>query len=278
MTPAWPRLGVFSYDYPDVESLIAACHHSGLTTVQLANTLLDDCLAHPEHSATLRATLEAQGISIVGLAAYRNLVAPDQAKRRSSIDYIKRCLQVAPLLGTPVVATETGTLHAENDWIASPENQSAAAWETLYQTLNELVPVAQQHGSILALEGFVNNVIGSYDRMEIMLERIASPHLQMVLDPYNYLTHAMLPESTQRAEEFFQRFEDRFVIAHLKDVSAEGAEVDTPEFGLGVFPQEPYIDFLRTRRPDLPLILEHLPGEHIPAAVTRLQAIIASLA
>jgi sugar phosphate isomerase/epimerase len=61
------------------------------------------------------------------------------------------------------------------------------------------------------------------------------------------------------------------VIAHLKDVSPEGAEVDTPEFGTGIFPQGRYLRFLKEQRPDLPLIFEHLPVEHIPAAIRRVQ-------
>ena len=63
------------------------------------------------------------------------------------------------------------------------------------------------------------------------------------------------------------------MLAHLKDVSVEGAEVDTPEFGQGVFPHDLYLDFLKTRRPDLSIILEHLPFDHIPAAVQRIYEI-----
>jgi len=74
--------------------------------------------------------------------------------------------------------------------------------------------------------------------------------------------------------EFFARFEHRFVLAHLKDVGEQGAEVDTPEFGTGVFPQRMYLEFLRARRFDLPLILEHLPPEHIPAAIRRVDALL----
>jgi len=40
------------------------------------------------------------------------------------------------------------------------------------------------------------------------------------------------------------------VAAYLEDVSQEGAEVDTPEFGHGIFPQQVYLEFLRDERPD----------------------------
>lgn len=276
--PVWPQLGVFSYDYPDVSSLVNACKRYGLTAVQLGSTLLERVMAHPDDIPALRSELEANGIHIVGLAAYRNIVAPNPVKHRAHLEYLKRSLEVAPLLGTPVVATETGTRHAESDWVAVPENQSAEAWEALYETLGELMPVAERHGAVLALEGYVNNVVGTYDQMAAVLEHFPSPHLQMVLDPYNYLSQGMLAESEQATREFLRRFKEHFVIAHLKDVCAEGAEVNTPEFGLGVFPQALYIEFLRNERPDLSLVLEHLPDEHIPVAIERVRAIIAALA
>ena len=84
-----------------------------------------------------------------------------------------------------------------------------------------------------------------------MLDRFPSRHLQVVLDPYNYLARAMLPAAERVTRDFLDRFEHRFVLAHLKDVSADGAEAETPEFGTGVFPQRVYVEFLAERRPDL---------------------------
>jgi hypothetical protein len=90
-----------------------------------------------------------------------------------------------------------------------------------------------------------------------------------VLDPYNYLARALLPAAERVTRDFLDRFEHRFVLAHLKDIDPGGADVGTIEFGTGSFAQAPYIDFLARRRPDLPLILEHLPLEHVPATIRR---------
>jgi hypothetical protein len=74
-------------------------------------------------------------------------------------------------------------------------------------------------------------------------------------DPYNYLSQDLLPNPDLLTGQFHQRFKHEFVTAHRKDVSPQVAEVDTPEFGTGIFPQG---------RPDLPL-------NHIPAAIQRLR-------
>ena len=271
----WPRVGAFSYDFErgELDALIDGFRRHGLTAVQLGRGLLDEALDDPARIAPMRAALAANGIEVVGLAGYRNLVAVDANVRREGIAFLRRCLEVAAEFGQPVVATETGTRNAASDWQSDPANASDETWALLDEALGELLVVAERHGAILALEGYVNNVLATADQLAALLERFPSPHLAVVLDPFNYLSRDLLPEKERFVSGFLDRFADRFVIAHLKDVSAEGAESATPEFGQGVFPHRVYLDFLRTRRPDLPIILEHLPFAHVPAAIRLIHAI-----
>jgi sugar phosphate isomerase/epimerase len=267
----WPRLGIFTYDFGsgEWERLVETCRSMGLQAIQLGRPLLEECLGRPEEIGLHVEQLEASGISIAGLAGYRNLVAPDPAKRRANIDFIARCLELAPLFGTSVVATETGTRHPEGDWTDSPDNWRPETWELLDDAIAELLPVAERSGAILALEASVKNVLRTTGQLTGLLERFPSPHLQVVCDPYNYLSSHLIPARERITAEFLDRFEHRFVLAHLKDVDPGGAEVGTGEFGTGVFPQHMYLEFLGARRTDLPLILEHLPLDHVPAASRR---------
>jgi sugar phosphate isomerase/epimerase len=269
----WPRLGIFTYDFGPGEwdRLTETCRVMGLQTIQLGAPLLDECLDRPEQIGSLVESLEAEGISIVGLAGYRNLVAPDPGKRRANIDFIARCLELASRFGTSVVATETGTRHPEGDWTDSPDNWRPETWELLDEAIGELLPVAERSGALLTLEASVKNVLRTAGQLIGLLERFSSPHLQVLCDPYNYLSSHLLPARERLTADFLDRFEHRFVLAHLKDVDPGGAEVATGEFGTGVFPQHLYLEFLGTRRPDLPLILEHLPLDHVPAASRRVQ-------
>ena len=82
----------------------------------------------------------------------------------------------------------------------------------------------------------------------------------------------ILPAQDRLLDEFLGRFESRFVLAHLKDVGVDGSTTTRPEFGTGIFHHAPLLEFLRTRRPDLPLVLEHLPLEHVPEAIARVDA------
>ena len=113
----WPRFGAFSYEFGrgEWDRLAATFRGYGLETVQLGRALLDECLDRPEQAQALARGLADQGVEVAALAGYRNLIAPDLVRRESNLDYLGRCLELAPQLGTSVVATETGTRSPEGD-------------------------------------------------------------------------------------------------------------------------------------------------------------------
>lgn len=279
----FPRLGAFftaEGPNPDHRPILARFRELGLVTAQLGDPFVADLVARPEQRAAFLADFAAAGVQIVGLAAYRNLIAPDPAQRLANLEHLKGALRLAPELGAFAVATETGTRNPGSDWDPSPENQGPAAWALMLDSVGELLAVAESAGSVLAIEGYVNNVVGRLDQLDTLFARFPSRHLGLMLDPYNYITRDLLPVADLICEEFLRRHADRFVLAHLKDVAPFGADgaavmsgrtdlVGTPEFCTGVFPQQPYIRFLRDRRPDLPVIFEHLPDDHLPDAIRR---------
>jgi sugar phosphate isomerase/epimerase len=264
----WPEFGTFSYDFAAGEwnRLLEAVTALGLDTVQLGGELLVEALADPG--------ARPPDLRVAALAGYRNLIAPDAKERRENLRFIARCLEAAPALGTSVVATEAGTRNPDSEWDDHPDNRREDAWELFLDAVDTLLPLAERYGSILALEASVKHVLRTEGRVLEVLDRFPSRHLQLVCDPYNYVSRAALPGHERTSRALLDRLEHRFVLAHLKDVGAGGAEESTPEFGTGVFDQRPYLEFLRTKRPDLPLILEHLPLDHIPRAIERVRGLV----
>jgi sugar phosphate isomerase/epimerase len=277
-TSEWPRLGAFSRDFAEGEweQLGETFLRLGLGAVQLDGRLLDHCLADHDAAEHGAAVLESFGLRLPALGGYRNMIAPDPAVRSANLEHVRRCLELAPVLGTYVVATETGTMSAEGDWLDSPLNSTERAWDLLYEALEFLLPVAEQAGTILALEAHVKHVLKTRGQLDGLLERFSTQHLQVVCDPYNYTSAQLLAVQEEATERLLDRFEDRFVLAHLKDVDPRGAEVGTVEFGTGAFAQRPYLEFLRTRRPDLGLITEHMPLGHVPDVRRRLDELAAT--
>jgi sugar phosphate isomerase/epimerase len=257
----WPRFGAFSYDFEAREwnRLQEAFTRLGLEWVQLGGELLVEALADP--------SVAEHDLQVAALAGYRNLIAPDAATRRENLKFIARCLETAPALGTWVVATEAGTRNPDSEWADHPDNRGEEAWSLFLDAIDTLLPVAERAGTVLALEASVKHVLRNVSRVLDVLDRFPSRHLQLVCDPYNYVSSDLLPAQERHTRELLDRFEHRFVLAHGKDVGPGGAEESTPELGTGVFDQRPYLTFLRERRPDLPFVLEHLPFDHVPAAM-----------
>jgi sugar phosphate isomerase/epimerase len=210
---------------------------------------------------------DANGLRIAALSAYRNLVAPEP-----DLAFVRRCLELAPALGSWVVATGAGTRSAEHDWADHPDNWRRETWDLFEAAVEQLLPVAEASGSVLALEGAWMTALRTLSQVLDVLDRYPSPNLQLVCDPYNFVSYELLPAQSSFLDEYLTRFESRFVLAHLKDVGVDGQRTTRPEFGTGVFEQRPYLEFLRRRRPDLPLIFEHLPLDHVPAAIERCRA------
>ena len=276
-TAQWPRFGAFSSEFGggEWERLVETFAEHGLEAVQLMGPLLDECLDDVGRAESGRALLEERGIGITGLGGYRNLVAQGPEVRRANVEHVRRCLEIAPALGSYVVATETGTMSSHGDWSDSPKNSSEEAWGLLYDALEALLPVAEEKDVILAVETYVGNVLKTQGQLTGLLGRFPSQHLQVVCDPYNYLSRDLVPVQERATNKLLDLFEPSFVLAHLKDVSPDGAQAGTPEFGTGAFSQGPYLEFLRTRRPDLDLIAEHVPLEHVPAVRRRVDKLLA---
>src|SRR5437764_600927 len=94
----------------------------GLGAAQLGGELLDRSLADDGYAAEGRTVLEARGLRIPALSGYRNLVAPDASARAANLDHLRRCLELAPTLGTWVVATGSGTRSTAHDWADDPDH------------------------------------------------------------------------------------------------------------------------------------------------------------
>ena len=147
-----------------------------------------------------------------------------------------------------------------------------------YRALEEILPVAERHGTVLALEPFVNNVVATLDDVDDVMRRDPTVALGLVFDPFNLISSELLPLSAAISAEFRRRWSHRFAIEHLEDVSACGAEIDTPAFGEGVFPHSAIFPFLRDVRPDLVVGLEHINMKRIPVAMQRFRALEAIVA
>ena len=284
-------VGIFNgyYPYPLQES-IERIKKDGFTCVQLDLTFkgmdLSPEALTKEKCRTIRDAFREANLPVVAVSGYTNLVHPDPEKRKRNVSGLKRILQFARDLGSPYVVSETGTYNAESDWVWDPNNGTEEAYQEVATQIEGLAKFAYEHGAVFLVENYVNNVIGSVDRLARLFADIDHPGLGLLLDPTNYFTDTNIGRVDDEINRIFDTLGPRVKLAHAKDckpaedTSEKHADIDATEAhsfrgsgavelpapGLGILNYDLYLQRLYKLHPNIPIIIEHLDESDIPRA------------
>jgi sugar phosphate isomerase/epimerase len=267
------KLAIFTGVYAGLP-LEEACKRikaDGFSGVALEGNFADvrfDPLA-PDWEAAKKITdcLERNGIKVVGLYGYYNVVAPNAGNRKRGEQRMQFLIENWKRLGSNNISTETGTLNTESEWSDSPENATEAAYQQCRASLEKFATMAEKTGAVISIEPYWKNVIGSAQRAERLFHDIPSPALKLVMDPCNYFHKAELSQMQPMLKDIFQRVGERTVIAHAKDVKAAPNADDTelPAAGRGVLDYPLYLRLLAQLDREIYLAVEHLTLAEVPA-------------
>ena len=268
------KLAIFTGVYAGLplEEAAKRIKADGFNVVVLEGIFADvrfDPLA-PDWDAAKKITscLDRNGINVVGLYGYYNVVAPNQETRRRGEQRLRFLIENWKRLGSNNISTETGSLNAQSEWNDSPENATEAAYQQCRTSLEKSVRLAEKTGAVISLEPYWKNVISSAERTQRLFADIPSPALKLVMDPCNYFRKADLARMQPMLEDVFQRVGKQTVIAHAKDVKAAANADDTelPYAGKGVLDYALYLRLLAQLNREMYLAVEHLTLADVPAA------------
>lgn len=284
-------VGIFTGYYPyTIDETITRIKAGGFNCVQL-DVSFKDCDAAKEPLTKAKANLirdkfRDADLPIITVSGYTNFVHPDPEKRRANIEYLKMMMRFARDLGCPYVASETGTYDPESDWVWHDKNGTEAAYEEAIGIIRDLASYAADCGATFIIENYVNNVIGSVDRVDRMFRDVGSQNLGLICDPTNYFDDSNIDDVQGTLRSIFDRLSSHMVIAHAKDckraldLSEKHAAIDAdeshtfrgsgsvelPAAGLGVLDYDLYVRLLAKDHPNIPLIIEHLDENDIARA------------
>jgi sugar phosphate isomerase/epimerase len=267
------KLAIFTGVYAGLP-LEEACKRikaDGFSGVGLEGNFADvrfDPLA-PDWQAAKKITdcLDRNGIQVVGLYGYYNVVAPDPENRKRGEQRMQFLIENWKRLGSNNISTETGTLNTESEWSDSPENATEAAYQQCRASLEKSARMAEKTGAVISIEPYWKNVIGSAQRAERLFHDIPSPALKLVMDPCNYFRKADLARMQPMLEDIFQRVGQRTVFAHAKDVKPvpDADDTELPAAGRGVLDYPLYLRLLAQLDREIYLAIEHLTLAEVPA-------------
>jgi sugar phosphate isomerase/epimerase len=280
------QIGVFTFYIPGtVDETARRIRAYGFDTVQLNLEFADwrfDDDSSPAACRAVRETFRGNGLSIAAIAGYLNPIARDPARRRANLDRMKAMLERARDLGSPYVATETGSLHPHDDWAPHPDNETPAAFDQTCAAVDELARHATECGAVLLMEPAVGNVVDTPAKAQTLMQEIGSSALGLVADPANYVDDGNLAHADEVQRDMFARTAPYLKLAHAKDVRRiDGAprerhhhmgdptlygSMEYPSVGLGDLNYELYLSLLQRHCPDIPLIVEHLEEADVARA------------
>lgn len=276
------QLGVFAKTFVRStldETLDAVCSHR-LSCVQFNLSCaglptLPDELSAVEARRIGRAAA-ARGIHLAAVSGTFNMIHPDQDQRRAGLRRLAVLVGACRALGTSLVTLCTGTRDRDDMWRRHPDNDGAAAWHDLVESLGQAIAIAEQHDVTLGIEPEVSNVIDSARKARSLLDELASPRLRIIIDAANLFHAGELPRMRQVLDEAIDLLGSDIVLAHAKDLAHDGAAGDRPA-GTGRLDYDHYLRLLRRVAYDGPLILHGLSEAQVPAAVVFLQSKLTEL-
>jgi sugar phosphate isomerase/epimerase len=178
--------------YP-IEQVIEQAARLGFDGVEILHRQMTD--ESPAYVNKLKQAAFRAGLSLPMLSIHQDFVSPKAEERKEAVDHTIRCIQLAVRLGIPSIRLNSGrwnTIKSFDDLmkvkgdeppIEGYTDEDAFRW--CIECIQELLPVAEREGVLLALE----NHWGLTTRTEHLLrihKSVSSPWLGINLDTGNF--------------------------------------------------------------------------------------------
>lgn len=195
------KLGISTYSYwhfyPElvpIQHVIEEASRLGVYGVDILHRQMES--EDPEYIKSLKKHALIHGVHLNCLSTHQRFVNPDRDERQQSIDDTKRFIRLAHDLGIPCIRISTGRwgttgsfselmdLRGEEPPIEGYTEEDAFEW--CVDALEQIVPVAEEHGVMLGLENHWGLTRTAEGLLKLM-HAIDSPWLQVLMDTGNFL-------------------------------------------------------------------------------------------
>jgi sugar phosphate isomerase/epimerase len=187
-----------------------------------------------EEFAKLPKWLEQAGIKLAAYATGNNFTISDSAEYKKEIQKVKNAIKEAADLNAPVLRIFGGYLvNCENDGVC----EFSKGMEKILAGIEEVLPVAEKHNVILALENH-GGIPGHSYELGWILKKFNSPMLKLNFDMANFIANNM--DEIEDPLRAYDRLKGKIAHVHFKDfrkaVIRKELEVEACVAGDGIVP------------------------------------------
>ncbi|WP_429159248.1 sugar phosphate isomerase/epimerase family protein [Aeromonas media] len=269
------KIGARAHDLADQSpaALIAQAHELGLDGLQLAvhKSWPEAYQARDIHALTTHIQqLQEAGFPLFLLASYFNpahsdadVLARDLARVRLNIELARRC-QIG------AVGSETGSLN-DDDWTRHPDNQGAAAFHRVEQTLVQLRPDLAQADCDFLVEAVCDHIIHDARSLTRLNTRLGERFL-VTLDLANLLDADNVADWREILADFLDQHGEHIRLFHFKNFILEGRNKVSVGLEQGLIDYAEVLLMLAQRQlTHVPIIVEELSGDPLRESVAYLR-------
>ena len=254
-------LGVRAHDFgrQDEDTLSKSIKSAGFDTVQLALTKAIAGIESfeqvtPQRLESVRRSFEDHGVDIAVLGCYIEPGLADAEQRRRQVDDFLLGLEHAKALGAPRVGTETTGFPMPME--TAYEAQREAVYQRLKDSVLRMVEKAEKLGIEVAIEPVAQHTLNTAELTRRLLDEVQSSQLKIIFDPVNMLTEQNARSQEILYDTFFRLLGKEIVALHVKDIVFENDQKIWRNIGKGIVAFGPLFTWLRTHKPDLPVLRE----------------------
>jgi len=232
--------------------------------------------------AAYRRAADHHDIVIAEVGAWSNPISPNENQAKQAVDHCIRQLALAERIGANCCVNIAGSRHPEQWAGPHPDNLTDDTFDLVVDTTRRIIDAVKPTRTFFTLECMPWSFPDSVNSYVRLLEAIDRKAFAVHLDPVNIVTSPRVYFFNGRMiREAFDRLGPHIRSCHGKDILLDD-KVYTPHLsecrpGTG---QLDYAEFLRqlARRPDIPLMLEHLPNQQeYKLAADHLRSVAAGL-
>jgi sugar phosphate isomerase/epimerase len=263
------KIGTFSkiFARPRLEQALDALGAAGLEGAQFnlesaGLPAMPDAL-DPGLCRRVRLQFAKRGLELAALSGTYNMAHPDPAERQLGLRRLQVQIRACGELGARIITLCTGTRDPDYMWRPHPDNNTPEAWADLVASLEQALPLAEEHRVVLAFEPEISNVVDSPTKARRLIDELGSPWLKVCMDGANIFPTGTLERMGEVLRHAFDLLGGDIALAHAKDLVADGEAGNKPA-GTGVLDYGLYLRLLEQSGFTGSLILHSLKEEEMP--------------
>jgi sugar phosphate isomerase/epimerase len=261
------RLGAaISFPSDDPEEIARSHVKAGYGAAICPEVRLDQ----PERIEAIRQAFARHDVRLAEIGVWNNMLEPDPQRRKTNLEANIEKLALGEELGVGCCVNIAGSYNPERWDGPHPMNISEAAYELTVENVRQILDAVKPKRTSYTLEPMPWVIPDSPDSYLRLIQMVDRPMFAVHLDPVNMINSPLrYYDNAGFLRECFDKLGKWIVSCHGKDsLLRNELTVSLQEVcpGLGRLDYGVFLREMNRLPGDIPLILEHLPGDEYAAA------------